>query len=470
MECPRYAIPFWRCLSDRGDAIALVDVEAHVTWTYRRLGERIREVSARLRGWPRSLLMLFAHNDVDSVVSYLAALDAGHAIYLSPVPIRHASAAALVARYRPELIVAAADTPEVFLDKYDSVCIEEGGARVFSRRLRDDLPPNEALALILSTSASSGSAKSARLSATNLAASAAQVASALGISESDRPLLGLPISYVYGLSVLNSALHAGASLALVRGTPADRAYWDTVAKSEATMIATVSQTLEYMRLLRIDASALPLVRKVTHSGDALDPGLLQWMCKHLAGRGIALYLMYGQTEACGRIAVLPPDWVTQKQGSVGKAIPGGHIGVDPGGEIVYRGPGVMLGYATRREDLTLGDALNSVLYTGDTGHLDTDGFLYLTGRLTRYRKVFGHRICLDDIESYVRTRCAVAVLEKQGVIVIFVERSQATSLVSLTDLARRFQLPPQCFRIESIDSLPRTDRGKIDYARLLDRA
>lgn len=470
MECPRHALPFWRCLSDRGDDVALVDVEANVTWTYRRLGQRIREVSERLRGWPRSLLMLFAHNDIDSVVFYLAALEAGHAIYISPVRIQHASAASLIAQYRPELIVAAVETPEGFLEQGYAVCAKEGGARVFSRRLRDDPPPNEALALILSTSASSGSAKSARLSATNLAASAAQVAGALGISEDDRPFLGLPISYVYGLSVLNSALHAGASVALVRGTPADRAYWDTVARSQATMISAVSQMLQYMRWLRIDASALPSVRKVTHSGDALDPGLLQWMCEHLADRGIALYLMYGQTEACGRIAVLAPEWVTRKYGSVGKAIAGGHIGVDPGGEIIYRGPGVMLGYATRREDLTLGDTLNGVLNTGDVGRLDTDEFLYITGRLTRYRKVFGRRICLDDIESHVRTQCAAAALEKQGVIVIFMEGSQATSLVSPAELARQFQLPPQCFRIESIDSLPRTDRGKVDYPTLLDRA
>jgi acyl-CoA synthetase (AMP-forming)/AMP-acid ligase II len=144
------------------------------------------------------------------------------------------------------------------------------------------------------------------------------------------------------------------------------------------------------------------------------------------------------------------------------------IGAD--GEIIYRGPGVMLGYATRREDLTLGDSLQGVLRTGDVGRLDAEGFLYITGRLTRYCKIFGHRVSLDEVEAFIRSGCAAAAIEKEGVIFIFLETATSTASVSPAQLARQFHLPPQSFRVERIESMPRTARGKIAYPALLEHA
>lgn len=453
-------------LAEKGNALAVIDADRGISWTYRMLSDRVQHLADRLRVGGRALLLLLSTNDTDSFVLYLAALKAGHAVFLLSARLQDSAISAIVETYRPELIAGSIGNPTVLLERGYFEAPDMRACRVFVRLVREDPPPHETLALTMATSASSGSPKLARISSTSLATSASQVMAALAISETHRPLLGLPISYVYGLSVLNSALYAGASIAVVRTSPIHREYWAIAKTSQVTIIPAVSQTLEYMRSLRINLTEIPSVKSMTHSGEALNPGLLEWTLQSLEPRRVLLYLMYGQTEACGRIAVLPPDCLAAKRGSVGKAIPGGEIALANEGEIVYRGPGVMLGYATRREDLSLGDTLHGCLNTGDTGHLDADGFLYITGRLTRYRKLFGQRVNLDEIESCIRTICPAAVVESRGLIIIFLECNASVSAVSAMELGRRFQLPPQSFCIKSVAALPRTDRGKIDYRAL----
>jgi acyl-coenzyme A synthetase/AMP-(fatty) acid ligase len=222
-----------------------------------------------------------------------------------------------------------------------------------------------------------------------------------------------------------------------------------------------------MRQLGIDAAALPAVKRLTHSGSALDPRLFAWVYDRFGTSGTSIYLMYGQTEACGRISVLPPDCLPALHRSVGHAMQGSQISTAEDGEIVYRGPGVMLGYATCREDLALGDVLQGTLRTGDLGHLDEHGRLFISGRKSRYCKVFGQRVNLDDVEAFVRADRAAAVVERDGMLTVFLEGALGESSVTLLKVARQFQLPPDSIRIHAVPEFPRTPHGKIAYSVLL---
>jgi len=459
--------PFWKRLRSHHEAQAVIDHEAHTTLTYRELHERVQCVVEQIRGYSRSLLLLFASNDVSSIACYLAALEAGHAVFLSPIGLGHPGIPALIDAYRPELVLLRGGAvATAFESDY-----ELGGTvdvyRLLRRRRCADEPPHPSLALVLSTSASTGSPKAVRLSAANLAGSAAQVADALAVTSTDRALLSLPLSYIYGLSVLNSSLYSGSAVALVKGTFADLGFYAKVTDTGVTTIPCVTETFEYMRRLQVGAQLVPKLRRLTHSGSPLNAPLFEWIYDHFRPYGVDIYLMYGQTEACGRITVLPPEALPGLNRSVGRAVRSGSLSISDRGEVIYQGPGVMLGYATRREDLSLGDTLHGVLCTGDLGRLDTEGNLFITGRMSRHCKVFGHRVNLDDIEGFFSGPRQAAAVEKDGTVTIFFEGTVPATSQAVLELGRRFQLPPQNFRLHSVPELPRTDRGKIAYSVLL---
>lgn len=184
--------------------------------------------------------------------------------------------------------------------------------------------------------------------------------------------------------------------------------------------------------------------------------------------------MYGQTEASPRIAYLPPNMAGIAPDAIGIPIPGGELTLedDKGqtihgegieGELVYRGPNVMAGYALKRSDLAVAVALDS-LKTGDLGLRRSDGLFVITGRRSRFIKPLGRRISLDEVEQLLAEKgLVVAALAKgEGLLLIFEGRQSAPSAVVAADLG----LPVGLVVSRRIRSLPRLPSGKIDYSAL----
>src|SRR5690606_7902161 len=149
---------------------------------------------AKALGGDRRLVLVEGANRLASLVGYLGALAGGHAVLLVPSESEPARAS-LRAAYDPDAVVGA-----------------DGAVSLLRAQPAHALHPE--LALLLSTSGSTGSPKLARLSWDNLAASADQIASSLRIRESDCAATTLPLHYCYGLSVVHSHLSRGASIAL----------------------------------------------------------------------------------------------------------------------------------------------------------------------------------------------------------------------------------------------------------------
>ena len=122
--------------------------------------------------------------------------------------------------------------------------------------------------------------------------------------------------------------------------------------------------------------------------------------------------MYGQTEASPRMSYLNYDMIEKKLGSIGRAIKNGKFYLVDSqkknitkkntiGELAYKGKNIMIGYANKSNDLEIMQK-NKILYTGDLAKKDKDGYYYIVGRKSRFIKLFGSRISLDDLENKIK--------------------------------------------------------------------
>src|SRR5262249_50081535 len=123
--------------------------------------------------------------------------------------------------------------------------------------------------------------------------------------------------------------------------------------------------------------------------------------------------------------------------------------------------------ATHRADLTKGDELQGRLYTGDRARIDSDGFLYILGRSNRDAKLFGLRISLDELETFVKAHGpAAAVAAPDRGIIFFEVRTERSHRAICDALSAKLQIHRSAFELRRVENLPTKDNGKIDYQDL----
>ena len=336
------------------------------------------------------------------------------------------------------------------------------------------------LAVLLSTSGSTGSAKLVKLSLANLQANAQSIALFLGLQSGERPITSLPMHYAYGLSVINSHLLVGATLLLTAEPVTSRPFWDFFRNERASSLAGVPTTFTILRQLRFERMPLPSLMTLTQAGGHLAPEHIEWFAQDARTKGRRFFVMYGQTEAGARIAYVPPDVLTEKCGSIGIAIPGGTLSLvdecgnvirasNVKGELHYRGPNVMLGYASDAAALVAPDELHGELATGDVGWRDEDGYYFISGRLKRFLKIFGSRIGLDELEAQLQAvGYDVAVTGVDDRLMIAVRGSVQTSPL-IDHIAARYQFHRSAIAVQSFSDFPRSAAGKVLYPELQSR-
>lgn len=445
-----------RLLHD-GERPALIDAASGIVWTHSELRHEVAALAAQLTEVPRSLAFCRCAVNPSTVVNYLAALAAGHPVVLVDDAMQADRLSELDGRYAPRLILHPDRGPE----------------------FRTEAPVralHPELALMLTTSGSTGNPKLVRLSRANLHANAASIADYLSIDAGERAIASLPFHYSYGLSVLNSHLVGGGSVVLPADGLGRPGFWDAFERYGCTSFAGVPYSYAILERTGWRRRELATLRTMTQAGGRLEPQVKLALAEELERRGARLVVMYGQTEATARIAYVPPARLREKPTAIGVPIPGGSLNVEhedgtsvatgEEGELVYRGANVMLGYALGPQDLREGDVLDGVLRTGDLGYADEDGFFYATRRRARFAKAYGHRISLDDVEARLHAGGPVAALAgPDESIVVFVEGGRDTD-DARRELAAAFGLPSQTFDVRELIALPTTGAGKIDYAAL----
>jgi long-chain acyl-CoA synthetase len=339
---------------------------------------------------------------------------------------------------------------------------------------RTGRPLHPALALLLTTSGSTGSPKLVRLTRNNVLANAHSIVRYLGIQPGERSIQSLPMHYSYGLSLVNSHLAAGATVVLTRHSFLRPEFWGVFDQTGCTSFAGVPYIYETLHRLRFDPKRHPSLHTMTQAGGGLRRDLIQSFYEHTSAAGCRFFVMYGQTEATARISYVPFERLGEKIGSIGIPILNGHLSLAPLEdsdlkELIYSGPNVMMGYAESVEDLAAGDELGGTLRTGDLATLDSEGFFYLTGRLKRFAKLFGRRISLEDVEKDLEMRYPIhaAVMDREGQLRVYAAAREKVDCDGIAHyLAQRLSVPPQCVTVDAIAGIPLTASGKKDYKAL----
>lgn len=439
---------FWHDLERYGNRTALIEPSGR-NLTFCELA------LAADKRWPirNQLILLELDNRIESIIAYIGALR----------------------RNLPAIVINAGD--ELTADRM--IKTFRPAARWSPERgvelLADRGPPIHAeLAIMLSTSGTTGSTKLVRLSGAAVDANAQAIGEYLSLNSTDRAITTLPPGYSYGLSVVNSHLAAGASLILYEGSVLDPAFRVTIEELEATSFAGVPYTYELLQRLDFFNRIPDSLRTMTQAGGRLPATAVKTIGAAARAKGLSFFVMYGQTEATARMAYLPPQRLADHPDCIGLPIPGGHFElIDPEtgvaqedrGELVYSGPNVMMGYAENANDLSKGAELDR-LRTGDLAEKVGDLFR-ITGRVSRFLKLFGLRLSLDEIERLAaERRWPLIATGTDDLLVLASERGELGDIVT-HEIAGLFGLPLTCIEFVSFAVTPRLPSGKIAYQSVI---
>lgn len=432
----------------------------------------------------RTLLFLFCKNTIGSVFLYLTCLNRGIVPLLLDPHLDQGLIKQLIRLYQPDYLALPEEMTlpvELSDGEHVTIVLKTEGYQVFTCRKEAATQLHPDLALLLTTSGSTGSPKLVRQSRSNINSNAAAIAEYLGLNESERPITTLSMSYTYGLSILNSHFLVGAAVLLTQKTLFEREFWDIFRSGGATSISGVPYTYEMLKRLSFFDMELPSLKTMTQAGGKLSPKLHREFAEYAEQTNRHFVVMYGQTEATARMGYLPPLYALQKCGSMGISIPGGKFRLadengktihqpDTEGELVYEGPNVMMGYAEGAEDLKKGDEQHGILFTGDMAKQDNDGFYYITGRKKRFLKLYGKRINLDEIEQLLKQEyegLSVACAGCDDHLLVFLENRDETFCRHAGDwLSAKLGLHTSGFQILPIKQIPKNEAGKTQYKEL----
>jgi long-chain acyl-CoA synthetase len=349
-------------------------------------------------------------------------------------------------------------------------------------QLKDSLkitPKEDDLALIMFTSGSTGVPKGVPITHSALFCNTSLTANLLQITQSDKILINTPLYTTSSLIHVLTMFSKGAAVVIATGFMFGSTILSQIILSGCTGFGGVP--VHFLRLTANDDnnSGIGKLRFFMNSGEHLPIPTIRKL--RLNFPGVKLFCVYGLTEVAGRLCILEDAFLDKKLGSVGKPLMGmrvtirGEDGTELShgltGQVYVAGPYLTKGYinneiANKAEFTSLGFA------TGDYGHLDQEGFLFLSGRKDDMIKVGGEKVSIKMVEEvlynfndfsefYVYSTfdnhmgCVPAL---RYVLKAGRTFDKAKYLKFLSSTLPSTHIP---VKLEEVISIPRTDSGKI---------
>ena len=420
----------------------------------------------------RTLVFCLCSNNKESLFGYVGFIRGRVVPVLLDASIHIDRLRRLINLYKPTYIWASSENQDLLKVMDSSFVFGDYTLFRCPTFFQHDL--DEHLALLLTTSGSTGSPKFVRLSYENIFKNAESIGKYLDINADDKPITTLPMNYSYGLSIINSHFICGATIIVTDVSIMKKEFWDLCREQRVTTFGGVPFVYEMLNRLKFEEFNLPSFKKLTQAGGKLSSILSYKFAEVCSQKGIKFFTMYGQTEATARMTYLPCEKNLDKVGSIGIAIPDGELILqnDNGnkitapnviGELIYKGANVSLGYAESLFDLSKKDENNGILRTGDMAYFDQDGYFFIAGRIKRMIKVYGNRISLDEVEGLLNEHghdCICAGTDDQMYIYTLKE-----DCVQIKKIIKE-KLNLKGFEIMRIEEIPRNHFGKILYSEL----
>jgi len=478
------------------DKPAVVDGQSGRILTYRQLAEAVRRTAAGLARWgfrKGDVFAIYAPNVPEYAVAFHGAASLGGVItMLSPrhtveeAVLQLTDAGATHLLTVPELLGRARAAAQRAGIRNLFVIGNASGVPSFASLLeRDDEPPTVRIdprtdvAILTYSSGTTGGSKGVMLTHANLVANVVQVLAVARVDEDDVLIGALPFAHMYGIhTVLQTGLAAGATIVV---SP-----WVDL---ESFLTALRDHAVTYAHLVPPIVVALaksPLVRRddypklavIVSAAAPLGAEVVRACADRL---GCRVRQAYGLTEAGPGTHFPPLDAAWDRPGSVGYCLPNTECQlVDPAtgavagrgqtGEIWVRGPQVMKGYRNQPESTATAITPDGWLRTGDLGHADADGALYVVDRLKELIKYKGYSVAPAELEAVLLAHPAVADAavipspdEAVGEVpkAFVVLKAEATAEELMAFVTARVAPYKKVRKLAVVDQIPKSPSGKI---------
>jgi acyl-CoA synthetase (AMP-forming)/AMP-acid ligase II len=491
----------------RGDRPALIDGPTGRTVTYGQLVDGVHRIAAGLAGrgfGMGDVAALFMPNIPEYATAFHAVLRAGGAnTTINSLAGEDDVAKQLMATRSKVLFTipqfadralpaaAAAGVHDVFVMGPDA----PEGAQPFATLMSDGafepptFDPGTTIAAMPVSSGTTGFPKVVQLTHRNLVANVVQSDAVIDIRETDVMIGVLPFFHIYGLTVLiNLALSKGATVVTMPRFDLDE-FLTLMQEHRVTFACLVPPiVLALAKHPAVDKVDLSSLEHVLTGAAPLDASIARAAAERL---GCSVLQGYGLTESSPVLSAPTRDPAAARAASTGPIVPntdiqvrnvetGDPLGPDEDGEILARGPQVMVGYLDDREANAMTLEPDGWLHTGDIGHVDADGYLYVVDRLKELIKYRGFQVPPAELEALLVQHADVmdaAVIpspdanagEVPKALVVRVPGGDVTEGELMSFVSERVPSYKKVRRVEFIDEIPRSLSGKILRRVLVER-
>jgi len=461
------------------DKIAVIFEKNEIS--YKQLDNLVNSLSNSLTHLEKdSIVSIYLENSTDFVVSYLAILNAGMIVHLIPTNLRKEKIQKQLEISQSKLII----TSKYLIDKINAInynCkkiifIELNFHQIQQKKL---MKINNEHAYLIFTSGTTAEPKGVIITQSNTIFTTKNIIDVLKYDESDVNVLPLPLTHSFGLGCLHVSLFVGSTLILIKNATDTMNILKEIKQHNATTFAAVPLTLNKILKEHDDCSSyFRNLRLIITNSTSIPVKTIEKYRNILKNGFLATY--YGLTEA-SRSTFMIFDKLGRET-SVGKPYNDVMIKIQneslnelETGQILIKGDNVIKNYWNNLEaDKRIVDYW---LQTGDLGHKDSEGYLYLDGRIDHVINVAGEKIIPNDVETVVKVLTDV-----EDVVAIGIKNEMYGEIIklfvkkSLHSKITKFEILSQCIKnleshkvpreIEFVDDFPKNEFGKIQRFKL----